>query len=127
MGSGAWRNLALGCQRRYCEVSLAEMASMALALLMVVGSCGGWGIFSDCMRDQLVVRTDPGLELGAGVGLDDIRRRDANVEAHDQAQRQRLALLQGGDWRKKGVENMLHKAKRETGIQEESKADTRSK
>lgn len=38
VGSGAWRNLALGCHLRYCEVSLAEMASMAFWLAMVEGS-----------------------------------------------------------------------------------------
>lgn len=37
--------------------------------------------------------TNPGLELGARVGLDDVWRNNANVQAHDQAQRERFALL----------------------------------
>ena len=41
VGSGAWRNFALGCHRRYCAVSLAEMASIAFVVVMDVGSvCG---------------------------------------------------------------------------------------
>lgn len=49
----------------------------------------------------LSLLTGPRLELGARIRLDDVRRHNANVETHNQPERERLALLSGGQRKKK--------------------------